>query len=245
MISAETEATLRRLLTEQPTYRPVQRVLSQIANVTFICFVGAGGMGKTTLMDELVVFNGERYGKTRNFTSRPPRPDDDPKRYYYYQHTDEGLAPLLQRIERHENLQHNIDPYSGYVYGSEAGDYPHPYNLGDIWSTSIDGFRQLGFDKLYIFSVVTDADSWQRRFDMRFPADHDLREARLKEAAQSLTWSLAQKNSDHQWVINRDGDIRVAANSVDSIIRGEKSAGQNEARELAQQCLARAQELLG
>lgn len=244
MISAQTEKTLQRLMREQPTYKPGPDILKRLQTVNFICFVGAGGMGKTTLMDALVAHNGALYGKTRNFTSRPRRPDDDPKRYYYYEHTDEGLQPVLERIASGTNLQHNIDPFSGYVYGSEIDDYPHQFNLGDIWSTSIDGFRQLGFGSLRIFSVVTDPEHWQLWFERRFPADHPLREARLKEAAQSLTWSLAQTATDHAWVINRPDHIESAAQFVDTVVRGEHPGRQNEAERLARACLARATELL-
>ena len=244
MLSARTKARLHKLAAEQPTYRPNTATLEQLRHILFVCFVGAGGMGKTTLMDELVQLDPSRYGKTRNFTSRPPRADDDPKRYYYYPHTDAGLAPVLARIAAHENLQYNINLFSDYIYGTEIADYPHPYNLGDIWSSSIEGLRQLGFGELHIFSIVTDPASWQQRFDSRFPPGHSLREARLKEAAQSLEWSLAQTSPDHTWVINRDGAIRDAAVSVDSTIRGEAPAPQTEARALAEQCLKRAEELL-
>lgn len=196
-------------------------------------------MGKTTLMDALVALDASRYGKTRNFTTRPPREDDDPKRYYYYEHTDEGLRPVLERIARHENLQHNINPYTLIMYGSEVGDYPHQHNLGDIFSSSIDGFRQLGFGKLRVFSVVTDTATWLKRIEERFPSGHPHRDARLHEARDSLQWSLAQTSPDHVWVINPVDDVQVAATSVDSVIRGEKPQQQMEARSLAEACLER------
>ncbi len=255
MISAETEHILRRLLAGQPTYKPVIEVLKKLEHIHMICFVGATGMGKTTLMDALVAFDPQRYGKTRNFTSRPPREDDDQKRYYYYQHSDEGLAPILERIARHENLQHNINPYTLTIYGSEVDDYPHAYNLGDIFSSSIDGFRQLGFGELRVFSVVTNPHVWIERLEARFPAGHPHREARLQEALDSLTWSLAQNAADHTWVISPVDDVQVAVTSVDLTIRGEtqpsagkpvdKPTDQAEARELAEQCLAKVKELLG
>jgi energy-coupling factor transporter ATP-binding protein EcfA2 len=244
MISEQTEATLRRLLAEQPHYKPTATILKKLEAVHFLCFVGATCMGKTTLMDALVAYNPERYGKTRNFTSRPPREDDDPRRYYYYEHSDGGLAPVLERIATHENLQHNINPYTLIMYGSEIGDYPHPYNLGDIFSSSIDGFRQLGFGELRIFSVVTDAEHWVRRIEERFPAGHPSRQARVQEAVDSLTWSLAQKDTDHSWVISPPEHIETAVTSVDSAIRGETPHDQAEARRLAEECLEKAKELL-
>jgi guanylate kinase len=245
MISPETEAKLRRLLAEQPTYKPTDEILAKLRQIDFTCFVGATCMGKTTLMDALVVLDPTRYGKTRNFTTRPARPDDDPRRYYYYDHSDAGLQPIFDKIDQLENLQHNINPYTLIMYGSEVEDYPHRHNLGDIFSSSIDGFRQLCFGTLRVFSVVTDVEAWTRRIDERFPPSHPNRQARLQEALDSLTWSLAQTAPDHSWVINPPDDIQVAATSVDCAIRGEKPTDQAEARHLAEQCLIRAKELLG
>jgi hypothetical protein len=130
------------------------------------------------------------------------------------------------------------------MYGSEIGDYPHTYNLGDIFSSSIDGFRQLGFGHLRIFSVVTNPDAWLARIEERFPVGHPNRLARLQEAADSLNWSLAQDSPDHAWVINPPEHIEVAVTAVDSIIRGEKPTRQDEARGLAEACLIKVQELL-
>lgn len=243
-LSTETEATLRRLLAEQPTYKPVPAVLEKLQHISFVCFVGATCMGKTTLMDALVALDSSRYGKTRNFTTRPPRPDDDPKRYYYFKHSDAGLAPILKRIAQHENLQHNINPYTLTMYGSEIGDYPHAYNLGDIFSSSIDGFRQLGFGELRIFSVVTRPNAWIKRIEERFPVGHPNRQARLQEAVDSLTWSLTQDSPDHAWVINPPEHIETAVTAVDSVIRGKKPSHQDEAKQLAEECLAKVKQLL-
>ncbi|QQS18071.1 hypothetical protein IPL68_05510 [Candidatus Saccharibacteria bacterium] len=243
-ISARTQERLQELLAAQPTYKPTNVVLEQLRFIRMLCFVGATCMGKTTLMDALVALDPTRYGKTRNFTSRPPRADDDPKRYYYYEHSDAGLAPILRKIAQHENLQYNINPYTLIMYGSEIDDYPYAYNLGDIFSSSIDGFRQLGFGELRVFSVVTTPEVWLHRLEERFPPGHQHRQARLNEAADSLSWSLAQTNPDHSWVINPLDDIRVAATSVDCAIRGEKPSNQAEARHLAEACLAKAKELL-
>lgn len=237
MISVETEATLRRLLAEQPTYKPTADILEKIQHIRMICFVGASCMGKTTLMDALVALDQRTYGKTRNFTTRPPRADDDPRRYYYYEHSDGGLQPILERIAQHQNLQHNINPYTLTMYGSEIDDYPHRYNLGDIFSSSIDGFRQLGFGELRVLSVVTPADIWLQRLEERFPEGHPSRAARLQEAVDSLAWSLAQTATDHCWIINPPNDIQAAVTSVDLVIRGETLTDQAKARGLAEECL--------
>jgi len=243
MLSKQTEEHIALLFSAQPTYKPNQTVLAKLQKTTLVCFVGAAGMGKTTVMDTLVSIDGKRFGKTRNFTTRPPRPDDDTERYYYFDHTDEGLRPIFARIESRELLQYNIDPFSHYIYGSEIDGYTHPYNVADIWSTSIDGFRQLGFGRLYICSVVTDPDEWLTRFNERFGAANPLRQARLKEAVVSLEWSLAQSSDDHCFIIDRDGKADEAADTVQRFLAGEH-IDQTEARHLALDCLEKAKEEL-
>lgn len=235
MISRETEELLRRLLAEQPTYRPTEAVIDQIEHVTLLSFVGASSMGKTTVM-ELLARDGGGFGITQNFTSRAPRAEDDPKRYTYFEHSDAGLKPILDRIKSHELLQYNIHPFSLHVYGSEIAGYPHPYNMGDIFYSSIDGFRQLGFKKLYVFSVITEPASWQARFEKRFPVGHPQRQARLAEAISSLEWSLAQTSPDHTWIINRDNECEKAASTVRHVISG-KDNDQGIARQIAEECL--------
>lgn len=244
MISHKTEELLRKLLAEQPHYKPSAAIIEKLRHINMACFVGACCMGKTTLMDALAALDPECYGKTRNFTSREPRADDDPKRYYYYQHTDIGLEPVFGRIASGENLQHNINPYTLIMYGSEVTDYPHPMNMGDIFSSSIDGFRQLGFGTLWVFSVVTDPDTWVARVEERFPQGHPHRESRIREAIDSLEWSLAQSAADHRWVYNPAQHLELAATSVDSVIRGDASISESDAKAMATACLERAKELL-
>ncbi len=242
MIAESTEKELRRLLSAQPTYRPTDAVLEQIADVEVVCFVGASCMGKTTLMQQLVAEDVD-YGEFVVFTSRQPRPEDNQARYSYYNHDDEGLRPLLERIDSQEVLQYNINPFNLHVYGSEVTGYTHRYNIGDIFASSIDGFRQIGFKKVVVISVITTPQAWQRRFDERFAADNPHRQARLLEAASSIKWSLAQTADDHAWVINRDGESAQALKVVQKILAGE-SQQSDEARQFAEDCLTLVESLI-
>ena len=243
MISPKTEELLRRLLNEQPSYRPTETVLRKLRQIDFTCFVGATCMGKTTLMDALVQHDPQRYGKTRNFVTRPPRPDDDPNRYYYFEHTDEGLRPIFERIATHELLQYNINPFTLHIYGSEVDGYPHTYNLGDIFASSIDGFRQLDFGTLRVCSVLTEPEIWRTRFEARFPTGHPQRQARLQEAAASLAWSLEQATPDHCWIFDAEGEIEKATATADALISHSRAPDAGEALRHATACLATIQEL--
>lgn len=242
MISEETEERLRRLLAAQPTYEPKQSVLAAIAQRTVVCFVGATGMGKSTIMQRLADED-SRYGQRHNFTSREPRDSDSLGSYTYYPHTDAGLAKLLDRIEHNEVLQYNINPYSLLLYGSEGDGYPFEINMGDMVPNTVDGFRNLGFKSVQVLSVVTEPGSWLERFDARFPLGDKGRDARRLEAIHNLEWSLAQTNPDHAWVINRDDELDTAVSMAKRALDG-RATHQAEARGMAEACLTTIRGLL-
>ena len=241
MISAETEERLRRLLNEQPSYRPDPDSTAQIVSKDVWCFVGASCMGKTTIMQELLKLD-SLCGEFVVFTSREPRPEDNTTRYSYYEHSDEGLAELLDRIERKRVLQYNINPYSLLIYGSEASGYLYRYNIGDIFASSIDGFRQLGFKSVRVVSVITNFHDWQHRFNLRFPPGDSRRKARLLEASSSLRWSLSQADSpDHYWLTNDHTPDAVAHDLLNTLALSPTP--DPTAVALAQDCLRGIEEL--
>jgi guanylate kinase len=237
MISGETEARLLRLLALQQTYLPNADVAAQIAGKTLICFVGASCMGKNTIMDGLDELDAQ-YGIAHTITSRVPRTTDEPGRYTYYEHSDQGLATLLGRIENREILQYAIIPGSLSVRTSEALDYPYRYNLGDILSIAIPTYRQLGFGRLDILSIISEPEGWQRRFNERFPLGHPDRNARLDEAIISLTWSLEQPPASTTWIINHEGNPQAAIGAANQAIMHNVMSNQSEARNMAEACLS-------
>ena len=240
MISEATQQLLQKLHQVQNTYKPAPAITAQLSAKSLIMVVGASCVGKNTLMTTLAGADNQ-FGVAGNFTSRPQRADDDPAVYTYYEHTDEGLQPILERIAKREVLQYAINPHSLFVYGSEPRDYPHLFNLKDVFSSAVDGFRQLGFKQTLTVSVVTQPAVWQQRFDARFPVGHPDRVARRDEAIDSLSWSLGQTD-EHFWVENVDGQPELAANEIKTIALGQ-SQGQPAARNLAEACLKAARNL--
>lgn len=241
MISAETEAKLRQLLNERSSYKPRPEVLEQVADKEVWGFVGATCMGKTTIMRELARRSSD-YGEFIVFTTREPRANDNASRYAYYEHTDASLAELIKRIETKDVLQYDINPFSLLVYGSDVDGYRHRYNLGDIFASSIDGFRQLGFGTVRVISIVTNPATWLTRFNERFPLGHPGRDARKLEAASSLRWSLSQIDApDHYWLINNRDASTVADDLLAMLATSPKP--NPEALQLAQACLKQIEEL--
>ena len=226
---------LARLAKKQAHYRPSRKVAEKLSDKTLIMLVSATSMGKSTIMRGLHDHFNE-ISVVGTITSRPPRVDDDLSRYTFYDHTDRGLRPILDAIEKGEVVQYVINPYSGFVYGSSLQDYPSVVNIGDYFSSVVDTFYTYGFQKILPISIITEPNSWLNRFNARFPMGSPDRGARRDEAITSLLWSLGRQ--DLLWVINRDGESIAAINSLkNSIDDNIDYAEQTEAIRLAKACL--------
>jgi guanylate kinase len=234
MLSPETTAKLDTLYREQNTYRPNSGIEQVLRGKEILMFVGATCEGKNTIM-EAVAEQDPRFKIVGTLTSRDPR-DSDTTPYTYYPHTDEGLRELLARIDRHDVVQYAINPHTHHIYGSELDDYFSEYNMGDVFASAVEGFRQLGFRRALAFTIITAPDPWLHRFNDRFPLGHPLRAARRDEAVESFQWSLAQAGANHYWIENTDGRPEIAAAEIIQVA-SHASNGMPSARVLAEASL--------
>lgn len=241
MISAETDRQLDELLLLQNSYTPNATIKEQLAHKAIVMLVGATCEGKSTAMHAAVALD-KRFGTTGNFTSRAPR-EDDLSLYTYYEHTDEGLAPILARIHNNEVVQYALNPFTKQIYGTEVGDYKASYNVKDVFASSVDSFQQLGFGRTRVITVVSEPEAWLRRFEKRFPPNDSRRKARRDEAIQSFEWSLEQPVGKHFWVENIDGKADYAGREIIAITLGT-SLGHSQARKHAEASLAAASKIV-
>lgn len=235
MLSEETKKRLLVLQAAQSAYLPAASVRRALQAKTLIMLVAATGMGKSTIMRELTALRAD-ISMVGTITTRPARPDDDLSRYTFYHHSDDGLAPLLDQIDRGELVQYVINPRSLFVYGSSLGDYKGGYSIGDYFSSVVADFPRYGFSRIVPVSIVTEPSSWKQRFEERFGSNHPERKARRDEAIDSLNWSL--KHQDELiWIINRDEDIRGAAQALDHALTASAPHKPAEVISLAERCL--------
>lgn len=242
MISEATGRRLQELFASQNDYRPKLEITAELQQKVILMFIGATCEGKNTVMEAVAQLD-DRFRIAGTFTSRPPREGDDAARYTYYENSDAGLQPLFERIDRHEVVQYAVNPHAQLIYGSEPKDYPATYNLGDVFSSAVTSFRQLGFRQATALTIITDPKTWLGRFEARFPAGHPQRQARRDEAIESFNWSLAQSGPDHFWVENIDGQPEAAAREVIAISLGS-SGGDPAARQLAEASLVAARKII-
>lgn len=219
MLSPATIEYLDILHKTQNEYVPNPSIQVQLATKSLFAIVGPTCEGKNVVMDTAAKLD-PRFKPVGAFTTRDPR-DGDGNLYRYYKNTDGGLEGLLAEIAERKVVQYAINPHSHFIYGSRLSDYSTDFNLADSFSGAVAGFRQLGFKRVFAVSIVTEPETWLKRFDERFPMDHPDRTARRDEAIDSLTWSLAQPDDGtHFWIENVDGDPETAARALIAIADG-------------------------
>ena len=202
---------------------PSNEALSQdakdiLATKVIVPIVGISAIGKNALMLELQKSPG--FHQARGFTTRPKRnPNEDAYRKHY---TDVNLEDLLVATDDEELVQYAVHSQTGTVYGTMLKDYAGTYNLKDVLSTEVQGFREIGFAEEYTTAVVAEPDQWQHRFNSNhFSSTEQL--ARIKEGLGSLAWCLDQ-GTDISWLVNQDGRLQLAARQLMAIAHGKKSS---------------------
>jgi guanylate kinase len=235
VLSDQTIEQLNKLFHAQESYEPNMAIADKLAEKTIVMLIGATCEGKNAVMDTAAKLD-KKFQVAGTRTTRDPREGDDEKRYTYYKNTDEGLAELFDAIENREMVQYAVNPYAQLLYGSMIDDYRADYNLADVFSSAVDNFRRLGFQKALAITIVSSPEAWIERFEARFPVGHEQRRARRDEAIESFTWSLSQDDADHFWVENVNNNLEMAAKEVIAISLG-KSAGNPAARRLAEASL--------
>ena len=208
--------TIDELKAHETAYRPHPSVAEKLATKTLVMIVGPAGIGKSTIMNEIVA-QSDDFARVTDFTTRPPRPNDEPGIYRYLSVNDAATL-----VEHGQAVQYAVHPTTSAVYGTEAEDYPAPFNVLDTLSGVVESLRQLPFRHTVTISLTAAPHTWHDWFLSRYPEPSDERTKRLNEARQSITWSLAQ-TTQHHWLLNEAGEqANVAAEAI-KIARGESN----------------------
>ncbi len=180
---------------------------------SFVMIVGPVAIGKSTIMNRVVQLD-HRFGRVSGFTTRDPRPNDEPGMYRY-------ITPEAFNVMEHTSsiVQYVIHPTTGAVYGTELHDYSKEYNLLDMLAGEVEPSMKLPFRDHIAMTVYTQPDAWLRWLTARYPDKSVERDKRLEEANLSVEWSLKQKN--HYWIYNDPTSIDVAAHMVINASRGD------------------------
>jgi guanylate kinase len=182
----------------------------KLADKTLVMLIGPSAIGKSTLMNEVIRQNSD-FGRVGGFTTRDPRPNDEPGQYRYLDKPE-----VEHKIAEHTLVQYAIFPTTGQIYGTEIEDYPAKYNLKDILANAVDDFRALPFERIVTISLTAPNEQWQKWFMDRYPAPSDEANKRLGEATLSIDWSL--RDPETYWLENSTGNIQNAARELIDIV---------------------------
>lgn len=177
--------------------------MNQLRDKTLIMLVGPSAIGKSTLMNEVVSIRSD-FGRTTGFTTRDPRPNDEPGQYRYLTKDD-----VQKKIAQKSLIQYAVFPTTGQIYGTETIDYPSKYNLKDILANAVADFRALPFARTVTISLAAPAEQWQQWFLARYPKPSQEAKMRLEEAKLSIEWSLQDEQT--HWLINSEQHLKSAA----------------------------------
>jgi guanylate kinase len=189
-----------------------------LSEKTAVLLVGPTAVGKSTVMNAALQLD-ERFSRATGFTTRAPRPNDEPGQYRYLARRDvedmQASGDLLQ-------FAHN--PANDQLYGTTVADFPNEYNMKDTLSSAVQEFESLPFKACRVISLTVEADAWHQWLLSRYPERSAERTQRLQEALISITWSLSRTHN-HHWLINSPGqELRVARELIDSVLQPSKSS---------------------
>lgn len=202
MLSQSVQERLDTARVLQLQYRSNAQVSSQLHDKTLVMVVAPTATGKSYLMRQVAEQDPE-CGRVKDFTTRPPREDDQPNAFDYYPHDDVSVSRLLDRIHNQEVVQYMVHPTTGALYGSELSGYPASYNFLETISSVVTVLRLLPFKRTVVIGVVVDLEQWKQWFMKRYPDISSDRTKRLQEAVTSLEWLTDTTHADLiHWVIN-------------------------------------------
>lgn len=202
MISQSVQERLDTARVLQLQYRPNAEVSTALRNKTLVMVVAPTACGKSYIMRQ-VAERDPACGRVKDFTTRPPRDDDQPDAFDYYPHDDASVSMWLDKIHRQELVQYMVHPTTGALYGSELHGYPANYNFLETISSVVSVLRLLPFSHTIVIGVVAELEQWKQWLNARYPEPSSDRTKRLQEAITSLEWLTDSTHAGLiHWVIN-------------------------------------------
>lgn len=203
-LSPEVQARLNEARDRQEQYQANEDERRHLGNISLVSTIGITQAGKTTVAANAEELAPEIIHPVKTTTSRPPKPGEPLDAMDFIEHQDGPVSEFLDDVDKGKLAQFVI-LRTGFIYATYPGDYEQgKYNLMPTVSSTVDYLSGVGFGVYRQIVVTPDINHWQRSFAS---ADYSPQETikRLEEAAQSLSWSLENKDRV-QWLWNREGE---------------------------------------
>ncbi len=205
--------------------RLAQAAAGQLPRLLFI-IAGPSGVGKNTIIKEVLTNHPREMSRLITYTTRPPREDEVEGEQYHFVTSDQfrDLALDGQLMEADENAV-GRDVYNlGYVYSMPtdifAGVSPSKHLI--IAEVDIYGMRLLRQhypDCITIFVTTSPATLLER---IRDRPDEHMNEHNLTHRMETAREQIAAASEFNYIVFNDEGRLFHAVRSVEVIIRSER-----------------------
>jgi guanylate kinase len=226
---------------EASSYQPAKNITTSIKDKSLVMLVAPAATGKSFVINEIVK-QADDFHAMPIFTTRNPRPDDDPRYFRIIPHTEKRLSKLLDDIEARQVVQYVVHPTTKRVYGTTVEDYPGKFNLLATLSGAVSSLQNLPFASTHVIGLTAEPAVWKRWFLTRYPEASEERGKRLKEAILSLEWLIEHHKAVH-WTINRPNAASTVATSIINAVEYNQPPSE-DGRQAAKEMLATAHALL-
>lgn len=210
-------------------YKPDIKILEALAGVRLLAVVGPAAAGKTTIM-EMAVQKSPLLHMVSSVTSRARREDEKEAVEFSFFSKEQ----MIEGMKKGAYVQ--VAMYrTGDLYGTRLQDYfLGKIGLKAVSSIEIPNFRKLFPELKVAFIVPGSYEAWMQRFNKRQSSEED-NAKRLSEAKISLEFGLSDKNT--HLILNDTLD--QAVDRLIQVAEGQKPEGEDQARQLASQYLAK------
>lgn len=170
--------------------------MKQIYKSLIIC--GPSGVGKGTIINELLRNHPDKLGLSVSHTTRLPRPGESDGIHYHFV-KKEWMESKIK--EKNENFFIEYANVHGNIYGTSRKAVESVQNQGKLCILDVDvqGVKQIknsNFTGKYIFIAPPSIESLEKRLRLRGTETEEQIKLRLKNSKEELEYGYTQGNFD-------------------------------------------------
>lgn len=180
--------------------------MSNTNNIECLVIYGPSGVGKSTIISEIMEYYSDMFDFTVSHTSRHIRPGEDEGVDYYFVNKD----TMTNMIKNNEFIEHT--EFAGNFYGTSKkaiNDITQHKKICilDLDLNGIKSMKQLNYKSLYVCIIPPSVEELRKRLTLRSENEQSI-ERRIKQAQEDMnddTYKLFDKvivNDNLQDAIN-------------------------------------------
>lgn len=205
-----------------------------LTETTLVCLVSPTGVGKDTLINEVIKLRPQKFHAVKILTSRPKRGWESEDDYFFIK--DQRDLFLRSKLQAGEVVNLTINPSNSNIYGTIRDSFAaNKLNLMPTLASSLPEIHRIPFGKIITISLSCSFEDWLDRVGDRVKSP-DFK-GRIKEGILSLRLSL--KEQDRIWILN--DDLSLASEELADFLLNSKHPSRS--KEAKSEALSLATEL--